>query len=608
MRHSFTAVLFAVLFLNSACQAQQPRPLEYTVSFDDRAAHYVSVTMTIPAPATDTVDLMMATWTPGSYIIREYSRHVDHVTVDSSTEVPVSISKSNKNHWLVKCVPGKDVRVHWRVYCREMSVRTNWVDDDMAILCGAATFLTVAGAPATPHQVQFQLPSHWNRSVTSMPAVEGKAHTYLASTFDELVDAPVLCGNPVIQDFAVGGAGHVLASLGDSSLWDTAKAAADVQRIVAQQHQFWGTVPYSRYSFLNVIAEASGGLEHDNSTLIMTSRWNFRDKDKYEDWLSLVSHEFFHTWNVRRVRPAALSPYNYEFENNVRTLWVAEGITSYYEDLMLVRAWLIDRNTYLRRFSKNIERLQGTPGRNVQSLSESSLDAWIKFYRPDENSANTRISYYIKGCVVGFLLDAKIRELTSGAKSLDDAMRLLYQRHAGPKGYSDAEFAAVVSEVAGTDMNGWIAEHVDSMNELNYQQALAWYGLQFPEESSKSEEAKADAPKKGPISLGIQTNETTGSLIVSGVTNDSAAHKAGFNVDDEILAFNQYRANAKTWRDQLNQLGVGAKVKVLISRRGELRTLEVTLTPETPQRWQLRFIEKPTDDQKARVTNWLGKS
>ncbi|MBL8811628.1 MAG: M61 family metallopeptidase [Planctomycetaceae bacterium] len=607
MRHIVTAVLCCLFLLEATCQAQAPAPLQYQVSFDDRAAHYVNVTMTIPAPATDTVDLMMATWTPGSYIIREYSRHVDHVTVDSTAEVPVSITKSSKNHWQVKCVPGKDVKVHWRVYCREMSVRTNWVDDDMAILCGAATFLTVAGAPATPHQVQFNLPAHWNRSVTSMNAVEGKAHTYLASTFDELVDAPVLCGNPVIQDFAVGGASHVLASLGDSSLWDTAKAAADVQRIVAQQHQFWGTVPYSRYSFLNVIAEASGGLEHDNSTLIMTSRWNFRDKDKYEDWLSLVSHEFFHTWNVRRVRPAALSPYNYETENNVRTLWVAEGITSYYEDLMLVRAGLIDRNAYLRRFSKNIERLQGSTGRTVQSLSESSLDAWIKFYRPDENSANTRVSYYVKGCVVGFLMDAKIRELTAGAKSLDDVMRLLYQRHAGPKGYSDSEFTAVVSEVAGTDMTGWIAEHVDSINELNYQQALNWYGLQLPEEPAKPEDAKADASKKGPISLGIQTNETTGSLMVSGVTNGSTAHKAGFNVDDEILAFNQYRASVKTWRDQLNQLGVGSKVKVLISRRGELRTLEVTLTPETVQRWQLRFADKPSDDQKARVTSWLGK-
>jgi predicted metalloprotease with PDZ domain len=631
------ASLILIFVLQSVeCVSGDVRPLEYTISFEDRASHYAHIRLVVPAPTADTFELMMPTWTPGSYLIREYARHVDHVVARSDDSSALALEKSSKNRWLVKCVPGKDVTISYRLYCHEMSVRSNWVDQDMAILNGAATFLTVPGAEKSAHQVHFDLPERWSRTMTALQAVEGRAHTYLADTLDELIDSPVLCGQPIVQDFSAGGVTHVLATLGDSSLWDTAKAAADVQRIVAQQQTFWGVVPYSGYKFLNVISEANGGLEHDNSTLVMTSRWNFRDKDKYEDWLSLISHEFFHTWNVRRLRPADLANYNYEAENNTRSLWVAEGLTSYYEDLMLVRAGLIDHSAYLKRLSKAIEKLQTSPGRNVQTLSESSFDSWIKFYRPDENSSNSRVSYYVKGAVVGFLLDARIRELTSDARSLDDVMRLLYQRHAGPKGFSDAEFAAIVSEVAGTDMNSWLAQHVETTDELDYQPALNWFGLHFPtdepvatetpSEDSTSPAAsttdaasaspapkvgndtKKDVSKKKAAWLGIQTSESGNAVLITGVTHGSPAHTAGLNVDDELLAFNQYRVNAKTWKDQLTQLGIGEKIRVLVARRGEIRTIEAILGTEPKEKWSLKPLPKPSDETKARMTNWLGTS
>ena len=632
-RSTLLAAAF-ILIHSLTCFAQQTQPLAYTVSFEGRAAHYIKVQLTIPAPATDSFELMMATWTPGSYLIREYSRHVDQVSVNTTAEVPVTIEKNSKNRWRVKCVAGKDVVVSWRLYCHEMSVRANWVDEDMAVLCGAATFLTLADISTVEHRVHFDVPRHWVRTVTALEAIEGREHTYKATSFDELVDSPILAGDPVLQDFNAGGINHVLASLGDSSLWDTAKAAADVQRIVAQQQSFWGTVPYSRYKFLNVVSEASGGLEHDNSTLVMTSRWNFRDQEKYEDWLSLISHEFFHTWNVRRLRPANLATYDYEIENNTRSLWVSEGITSYYEDLILARAGLISQASYLKRLSKSIEKLQTNPGRNVQSLAESSFDTWIKFYRPDENSGNSRVSYYVKGCIVGFLLDAKIREVTNNAKNLDDVMRVLYQRHSGPKGFSETEFASIVSEVAGADMTGWLAQHVETADELDYQQATNWFGLHFsPQDSASDKSADADGsaeatepdvqaatdskddddasktvPAKTPSPwLGVTTSEGSGPLVITGVIAGSPAVLAGLNVDDELLAFNQYRANPKSWKDQLKQLGTTEAIQVLISRRGIVRTLGVTLVPEPAQKWQLKPIAKPSDEQKARLANWLGK-
>ncbi|MEZ6041150.1 MAG: PDZ domain-containing protein [Planctomycetaceae bacterium] len=623
----YSAVSF--LLTSLSCSAEQKRALEYTVSFEHRAAHYAEIQMVVPTPATGTIELMMPTWTPGSYLIREYARHVDHLHATSDGKAPLSIQKTSKNRWLVECPIGKDVRITYQLYCHEMSVRTNWVDRDMAVLNGAATFLTVAGAESTPHRIHFDVPEDWSRSMTSLVAVEGRDHTYVAENLDELIDSPVLCGNPVVQDFNAGGVPHVLATIGDSSLWDTAKAAADVQQIVARQQAFWGVVPYSRFKFLNVISETGGGLEHDNSTLVMTSRWNYRNKEKYEDWLSLVSHEFFHTWNVRRLRPVELTQYDYETENNTRSLWVAEGLTSYYEDLMLVRAGLIDQSAYLKRLSKSIEKLQTNPGRNVQSLSESSFDSWIKFYRPDENSSNSRVSYYVKGCVVGFLLDARIRELTNDARSLDDAMRLLYQRHSGPKGYSNSDFAAILSEVAGTDMNAWLAQHVETTDELDYQPALNWLGLRFAESKSEAtvaetkaataptneaarevkpaetDETPNDKREEPRAWIGIQTSDGSASVIITGVTHDSPAHEAGLNVDDEILAFNRYRVNSRTWRDQLTQLGIGETIDVLIARRGEIRTIEVKPVTEPKEKWNLKPVTEPSDEVKARLAKWL---
>jgi predicted metalloprotease with PDZ domain len=626
MKRTLCVLAVIVLICPAVVRAQSAKVIEYDVSFPERESHYIEVRLRIQAAGSDSIDLMMPTWTPGSYLIREYARQVDRISAITADQSPATVVKSNKNRWQVKSGVGKDILVTYRLYCHEMSVRSNWVDRDMAILSGAATFLTIADQESRIHQVRFHLPESWTRTVTSMKAVDGSPHTYRAENFDELVDSPILCGDPVVQDFTLGGADHVLASLGDSSLWDTAKAAADVQKVVAQQQAFWGSVPYSRYCFLNVISESGGGLEHDNSTLVMTSRWNFRDKEKYEDWLSLISHEFFHTWNVRRLRPAELTRYQYETETNTRSLWIAEGITSYYEDLMLIRAGLIDQPAYLKRLSKNIEKLQTNPGRNVQSLAESSFDTWTKFYRPDENSLNTRTSYYVKGCVVAFLLDAKIRELTNDARSLDDVMRLLYQRHAGAKGYSNADFTLISSEVAGSDLTAWLAQAVESTEELNYEQALNWFGLQFPMKSgatpaeattenpadkdARSTDTKAGdstpQPQKAAIWLGIQVPESGSSLTVTGVASGSPAMAAGVNIDDELLAFDGYRVNSRTWKEQLRQLGVGKQVQLLISRRGRIQTLEITLAADPSLNWLLKPAATPADAQKLRIAKWLG--
>ena len=623
-------------------QANERASVQYRLSFRQAETHRVDIEMSVPTDGKNEIELMMPVWTPGSYLVREYARQVEQVSAyNGLNQQELGIRKSDKNHWIVACGSASEVVVRYSLYCREMSVRTNWVERDFAFLTGAATFLTRSDMLDHPHLVRIDALPNWPHIATSLPELEARdTWTRIASNFDELVDSPIVLGTIDIKSFECGGAVHHLATLGGEPFWDTESAVQDVTKIVETEQKLWNDVPYREYWFLNLATESGGGLEHDNCCVLMTGRWAQRQKSKYLDWLGLVSHEFFHTWNVRRLRPKVLMQYDYNTEQYTQELWVAEGITSYYDDLIVARAGLFKPKEYLDRVSKSIASVQSAPGRLVQSLRDSSFDSWIKFYRPDENSANSRVSYYVKGCIVGFLLDAKTREVTNNAGSLDDVMRLLYQRHSGPKGFSETEFASIVSEVAGTDMTGWLAQHVETADELDYQQAINWFGLHFSPQDSASDkstdsgdsneatepdatepdaQAKTDAkdsgddttktaPAKKPSPwLGVTTSEGSGPLVITGVIAGSPAVLAGLNVDDELLAFNQYRASSKSWKDQLKQLGTAEAIQVLISRRGIVRTLEVTLVPEPTQKWQLKPIAKPTDEQKSRLANWLGK-
>ena len=464
--------------------------ITYSVDLTDAMNHYVRVQMRAVAEGDET-ELMMAVWTPGSYLVREYARHIDSLKVTGGDGTSLPFEKTRKNRWLVKTTPGQEIVVSYRLYCNETSVRTNFVNSQFGVLNGAPTFLTIPDRIDQPHHVTLKIPAAWRGTATSLKRGD-QQHSFVADGFDELVDSPIVAGLIDTYPFEAGGVQHQLVNVGESGYWDGESAAADLKKIVDQHQQMWGTVPYDRYLFMNVITEGRGGLEHDFCNLTLASRWAFRVPEKYQDWLSLASHEFFHTWNVRRLRPKPLLKYDYENEIYTDSLWVAEGITSYYEDLALVRAGLIDRDEYLKRLSKNIEKVQSKYGRNVQSLRDASFDTWIKFYRPDENSSNTQVSYYDKGAIVAFLLDMKIRELTKNERCLDDVMRAVYEKF-HETGYTQAGFRAVASEVAKHDLGPWFESAIDSTDELDYQPAVDWLGLEFTDPESKDDDAEANS-------------------------------------------------------------------------------------------------------------------
>ncbi len=599
MAAKFWVALFLMMHAAAASAQSAPEPIRYTLSFPAPQTHYVEVTASVPTGRRADVDLMMAVWTPGSYLVREYARNVEAVTASGPDGRALNVDKSKKNHWRIATGGAPTITLKYRVYCREMSVRTNWVETDFALLNGAPTFITLADLSPRPHEVMLNPASGWMRSVTALPAMGGGDHRYRAPDYDTLVDSPIVIGNPAVYDFEVDGKKHSLVNVGEAGVFDGARAAKDLETIVKEDRRLWGFLPYDRYVFFNMITESGGGLEHKNSTVLMTNRWSTRTRRAYLAWLELASHEYFHAWNVKRLRPAELGPFDYENENITRSLWIAEGFTDYYADLQVLRAGLQTRDEYLEDLSSTIELLQTTPGRLVQSAEMASFDAWIKYYRPDENSNNTTISYYTKGTVIAFLLDAKVRKATNRTKSLDDVMRTAYQKFSGPKGYTPEEFRAVAEQVAGTSLKVFWDTAVESTSELDYTETLDTFGLRFKPPLPPP----ADRPAKP--WLGISTRIDNGRLLVTQVQRDSPADVAGLNVDDEILAIDDFRVRADRLDNRLEQYQRGDKVAFLVARREQLVRIPVTFGAEPAKGWRLELNPAATDTQRRQLDAWL---
>jgi predicted metalloprotease with PDZ domain len=378
-----------------------------------------------------------------------------------------------------------------------------------------------------------------------------------------------------------------------------------VERIVREAAAFWGGLPYERYVFFNLITEAGGGLEHKSSCVLMTSRWRPHTREGYVGWLGLVAHEHFHAWNVKRLRPQALGPFDYDGEVYTRDLWAPEGLTTFYEDVQVHRAGLSTRKEFLKRLSKEIEALQTSPGRQVQSVADASFDAWIKYYRQDENFANSGVSYYTKGAVIGFLLDAKIRRATAGRASLDDVLRRAYARFSGERGFRSDELRAVASEVAGTDLGPWLRQALDTTEELDYREAREWYGLRFTESKKKDKDDEDEEDHAG--WLGADTEIQGGRLVVTQVKRETPAYEAGLNVGDEILAVGDYRVppTAEGWKERLKSYPPGSKDSLLVARRDRLLRLPVAFAAEPRPAWKLEEDPKATPEQKAHLEAWL---
>jgi predicted metalloprotease with PDZ domain len=541
---------------------------------------------------------MMAVWTPGSYLIREYERHVEALTAANPSRAPLAVEKTRKNRWRVTTNGARTVWVRYRVYAHEMTVRTNWVDEELAMINGAPTFITLLESPSRrAHEVRLVLPRAWARSFSGMAPGLGD-NTYVAADYDTLVDSPIVAGSPSVYEFSVRGKTHYLVNFRERGVWNGPQAARDLAKVADTIARFWGDTPFDRYYFFNVIGSTANGLEHKNSTLMNIPLESTQSREAYLEWLSLASHEYFHAWNVKRLRPVELGPFDYENEVYTRALWFVEGITDYYADLFLVRAEVATRDEYLDVLSKQIRALQTTAGRLEQSVESASYDAWIKYYRADENTPNTAISYYVKGAVIGFLLDAYIRSATNGARSLDDVMRVMRSRYSGETGFSREQVRAVVAEVAGPsrarDARAWMTRVLETTAELDYADALEWFGLRMTPPGA--------APR---AYLGVASRIDNGKTVISGIRRGSPAAAAGMSLLDEIVAINGEPLPAGQLVLRLERMQPGSRVTFTIGRGGSTRTMDIVLATDPGHGWQLSPSPGATRTQSQHLDAWL---
>ncbi|HLO86107.1 MAG TPA: peptidase M61, partial [Nostocaceae cyanobacterium] len=412
--------------LNSLEQKIYPL-IHYLVGMSQPETHLFEVTLHLTDYPGPILDLKMPVWTPGSYLVREYAKNLQNFAAFAGSE-PLPWRKVSKNHWQIEKGDFSNVVISYRVFANELTVRTNHLDTTHGYFNGAALFLRIPGWEKLPIQVTILPPSPEWRVTNSLPPIEGQVNSFLAADFDTLVDSPFEIGNHQWYQFEVLGKTHELAIWGEGN-FQPRRLITDFQKIIEVEAQMFGGLPYDRYVFLlHLLGQAYGGLEHKNSCSLIYQRFGFRTQDKYERFLQLVAHEFFHLWNVKRLRPKGLEVFDYDQENYTPSLWFCEGTTSYYDLLIPLRAGVYDVKSYLSHLSKEITRYLTTPGRKVQPLTESSFDAWIKLYRQDANSGNSQISYYLKGEMVSLLLDLLIRSHQKNQRSLDDVMRQMWQQ------------------------------------------------------------------------------------------------------------------------------------------------------------------------------------
>lgn len=597
--HSLKPLLVALLLWCAPhASAQTLEPIRYTVSFPAPHTHYLEVEASYPTEGRPHIDLMMAVWTPGSYLIREYERHVEALSAADPARAPLAIEKTRKNRWRITTNGAKTVWVRYRVYAHEMSVRTNWVDEELAMINGAPTFITLLESPSRrPHEVRLNLPRAWARSFSGM--TPGLAeNTFLAPDYDTLVDSPIVAGSPSVYEFSVRERPHYLVNVRERGVWNGPQAARDLAKVADTIAKFWGDIPFHRFYFFNVIGSTKNGLEHNNSTLLNIPLDSTATREGFLDFLSLASHEYFHAWNVKRLRPIELGPFDYENEVYTRALWFVEGLTDYYADLFLARAGVATRDEYFNLLSDHLRSLQTTPGRLEQSVEAASYDAWIKYYRSDENTPNTAISYYVKGAVIGFLLDARIRRLTGGAKSLDDVMRTMRTRFSGERGYAREDVRTVVAEVVGPaharEIREWMARALETTAELDYTEAVEWFGLRI-----------TPPPAAPRAYLGVTTRAEKGKTIVTAIRRGSPAANAGMSLLDEIVSLNGEPLPEGELSQRLERLSPGAKITLSITRRDGARTMEIVLATDPGHGWQLSVSPGATRAQVQHLEAWL---
>ncbi|HEY9852961.1 MAG TPA: M61 family metallopeptidase [Leptolyngbyaceae cyanobacterium] len=585
----------ATIFQPSTIKSITPTIL-YRVAMPQPTSHLFEVTLQVVGWTNQVLDLKFPVWTPGSYLVREYAKHLqDFAAHHEKSALPWR--KLAKNYWQVDTQGVSEITVSYRVFANELTVRTNHLDATHGYFNPAALCFYIPGFERQPIQIKIVLPFPEWQITTPLPQVKGKENTYEARDFDTLVDSPFEVGNHQLYEFEVLGKPHELAIWGEGNAQAT-RIIPDLQKIIEIEADLFGELPYERYVFLlHQAASGAGGLEHKDACTLNYSRFGFRAKDKYDRFMQLVAHEFFHLWNVKRLRPIELEKFDYDGENYTTSLWFSEGTTSYYDLLIPLRAGIYDGKIFLNNLSKEINRFQNIPGRKVQPLSESSFDAWIKLYRRDSNSDNNQISYYLKGELVSLLLDLLIRKNHQNQRSFDDVMRQMWEKFGRSEiGFTPEQLKQVIEAVAGIDLSDFFKRYIDGKDDLPFDDYLEPFGLQL----------KCEADEEQPPFIGFTAKLQNGKEIINFVEIGSPAQVSGIDANDELLAINGLRVTGEQLSDRLKDYKAGDTIEVSVFHQDELRTLPVILAEPRPNSYKVVVVDNPSAMQKENFAGWLG--
>ncbi|MGF6780662.1 M61 family metallopeptidase [Paraburkholderia sp. GAS334] len=595
------------------------KPIRYTIVPKQPAAHLFEVSVTVADPDPAGQHFMLPVWIPGSYMVREFARNIVTLRAFNDAGRKVRVEKTDKHTWQVAPVKG-ELTLRYEVYAWDMSVRAAHLDDTIGFFNGTSVFLSALGHEEAQCVVDIQKPAgeshrHW-RVATALPEARGTKRygfgEYRALNYDELIDHPVTLGEFALTTFKAHGVPHDIVIAGRTIAVDMDRLAADLKRICEAQIALFEPkskkAPLERYVFMTqVVSDGYGGLEHRASTALICNRTDLpvtgrpETTEGYRTYLGLCSHEYFHTWNVKRIKPAAFAPYDLTRENYTSLLWLFEGFTSYYDDLILVRSGLISPDEYLGLLGKVVGGVQRGSGRLKQSVAESSFDAWVKYYRQDENAPNAIVSYYTKGSLVALCLDLTIRAQTSNRKSLDDVMRLLWQRfgrdfyRGKPVGVSEADIEALFAEATGARLAHLFEHGVYGTRDLPLEPLLAPFGIGIAPETEKS----------GKPSLGVRVRGGADCTLAT-VHDGSAAQKAGLSAGDVLIAIDGLRVTGSNLDTLLSRYVPGAKVEVHAFRRDELRSTQLKLDAPDVARYKLSVTDKRVAPRNWRE-RWLGK-
>ncbi|HYK21948.1 MAG TPA: PDZ domain-containing protein [Pyrinomonadaceae bacterium] len=597
-----------------------PVDISFTIAMPRPHTHLFEVDVAIKRATNGPQEesLVMPVWTPGSYLVREFERHVQDFSATDTVGQPLKWEKTNKDTWRVVTNGAREWHATYRVYANELSVRTSELNSSHAFWNNANLLMYLDGFLKSPSTVRVLAPDVW-KVATGLPAVPGQKNAFHAESFDILYDSPFEASNFKTIVFNVKGVPHRIVIDGEGN-YDPERVQRDVQKIVETEVEIMGgEIPYHDYTFiLHLRSNAGGGLEHLNSAALGYPRFGFKittgdratsaapnttgtpERD-YRGFLSLVAHEFFHLWNVKRIRPDALGPFDYTQENYTKVLWVAEGITDYYADLALRRAGLVSESDFLASAAKSFQSLQNTPGRLVQSAEESSFDAWIKYYRQDENSVNSQVSYYDKGAILGLLLDLEIRKRSNNAKSLDDVMRYLYAEfYKKNRNYGPADFQQACELMAGASLEDFFSRYVRGKEELDYNAALEAAGLRLETNGPPGANFGVDT-----AFFGAEVVEDRDRLMVQRVYAGSPAYEQGLNAGDQIVALNNMRVTKDTFNARLAEKKPGDLVNLTIFRSDDLSTLLIKLGPRRNGTYKIVPVSNPSEAQKRVYRSWL---